>query len=228
MIKPDSTLVLNIADVNELYLVQISGLWGSLSLLHPHCSSSYIKTEGHCLRVCCKLVHKASTVTFSSTHIAWVINRQDQIKTKRKRRKNTFLLCQFCLPGNDSTTTSAVIALDLKLFHTLPTTWLWHHLTFGCLQLSRNIWKEFMSHVMKKFKLLWKSSCENKVNVEFFIELYTDWSIQRVWCWRLCFELEGHYIEEWGIVQNILSELYFVFCFITVPCLAVKIQIWRH
>lgn len=102
MIKPDSTLVLNNADVNELYSVQISGLWGSSSLLHTHCSSSYIKTDGHCLRLCCKLVHKASTVTFSSTHIAWVINRQDQIKTKRKRRKNTFLLCQFCLPGNES------------------------------------------------------------------------------------------------------------------------------
>jgi len=87
MIKPDSTLVLNNADVNELYLVQISGLWGSSSLLKNHCSFSYIKTDGHCLRRCCKLVHKASTVTFSGTHIARAINRQDQIKTKRKRRK---------------------------------------------------------------------------------------------------------------------------------------------
>jgi hypothetical protein len=87
MIKPDSTLVLNNADVNELYLVQISGLWGSSSLLQTNCSSSYIKTDGHCLRHYCKLVQKVSTVTFSSTHIARAINRQDQIKTKRKRRK---------------------------------------------------------------------------------------------------------------------------------------------
>jgi len=87
IIKPDSTLVLNNADVNEMYLVQISGLWGSSSLLQTHCSSSYIKTDGPCLRHCCKLVHKVSTVAFNSTNIAQVINRQDQIKTKRKRRK---------------------------------------------------------------------------------------------------------------------------------------------
>jgi hypothetical protein len=35
---------LNNADINELYLVQISGLWGSSQLLHNHWSSSYIKT----------------------------------------------------------------------------------------------------------------------------------------------------------------------------------------
>jgi hypothetical protein len=121
-----------------------------------------------------------------------------------------------------------VIALDLKLFCTVPTTWLWHHLTCGCLQLSRNICKEFMSHVMKKFKLVWKNGFENRVSVEFFTELYSDWFIQRVWCWRHCFKLEEHNIEEWGTEQNILSELYFMFCFITVPCLDVKIQIWRH
>jgi hypothetical protein len=35
---------LNNADINELYLVQISGLWGSSQLLHNHWSSSYFKT----------------------------------------------------------------------------------------------------------------------------------------------------------------------------------------
>jgi len=154
-------IVLNNADVNELYLVQISGLWGSSSLLHTHCSSSYIKTDGHCLRLCCKLVHKASTVTFSSTHIAWVINRQDQIRTKRKRRKNTFLICQFCLPGNESVNKYYHLSYDSIRFEVVP------HSTYNLAlapsdfqlftQLSRNIWKEFMSHVMKKFKLLWKN-----------------------------------------------------------------------
>ena len=43
---------------------------------------------------------------------------------------------------------------DLKLFHTTDTARIWHCLTPGCLQLSRNISKEFISHVMKKFKLL--------------------------------------------------------------------------
>jgi len=43
MIKPDSTLVMNNVDVNELYLVQISGLWGTWSLLNTHRSSSYIE-----------------------------------------------------------------------------------------------------------------------------------------------------------------------------------------
>lgn len=51
------------------------------------CSSSYIKTDGHCLRLSCKLVHKASTVTFSGTHIAWVINRQQPNQNKKKEKK---------------------------------------------------------------------------------------------------------------------------------------------
>jgi hypothetical protein len=43
MIKPDSTLVLNNADVNELYFVQISGLWGSTSLLKITALSAALK-----------------------------------------------------------------------------------------------------------------------------------------------------------------------------------------
>jgi hypothetical protein len=102
MIKPDSRLVLNNADVNELYLVQISGLWGSSSLLHTHCFSSYIKIDGHCSRHCWKLVHRASAVTWNSTYIAQVINRQRPRQNKMKEKENTFLLCQTCLPGNES------------------------------------------------------------------------------------------------------------------------------
>ena len=85
-----------------------------------------------------------------------------------------------------STATSAVIALDLKLFHTLPTAWLWHLLTYGSSQLSRNICEGFISHMMMKFKLLWENVFENGG---------TD-SKKRVWCWRHCITLEGHYIEK--------------------------------
>jgi hypothetical protein len=65
---------LNNADINELYLVQISGLWGSSQLLHNHWSSSYIKTM-FSAGDSCKLEHKAAAVTFSNTHIAQAINR---------------------------------------------------------------------------------------------------------------------------------------------------------
>ena len=79
-----STATVINADINKLYLVQISGLWGS-SVLHTHCSYSYIKTAGHCSRHCCKLVHKVSTVTFNTTCTVQEINDQhDQIKTKRE------------------------------------------------------------------------------------------------------------------------------------------------
>ena len=118
MIKPDSTLVLNNVDVNELYLVQISGLWGSSSLLQTHCSSSCIKTDGHCLRHCCKLVHKASSVTLSSTHIARVINRQDE--NKKKEKEDTFLLCQVCLPGNESLNKYCHFRCDSIGFEVVP------------------------------------------------------------------------------------------------------------
>jgi len=33
-------------DITELYLVQISGLWGTWALLNTHCSFSYFKTMG--------------------------------------------------------------------------------------------------------------------------------------------------------------------------------------
>jgi hypothetical protein len=39
-----SQIQLHNADKNELYLVQISELWGTWALLNTHCSISYFKT----------------------------------------------------------------------------------------------------------------------------------------------------------------------------------------
>jgi hypothetical protein len=38
---------------------------------------------------------------------------------------------------------------------------MWLRLAFGCLQLLRNISDEFISHVMKMFKLLQENGFEN-------------------------------------------------------------------
>jgi hypothetical protein len=81
-----------------------------------------------------------------------------------------------------------------------------------------------MSHVMKKFKLLWKNGFENRVDVEFFIELIHTVCLVLValfWTRRM----QHRRVRYW---KKFTSELYFMFCFITVPCLMVKIQIWRH
>ena len=43
--------------------------------------------------------------------------------------------------------------------------WIWHHLTAGCLQFSRNISKEFNSRVMKMFTLLWENDFENSLKL---------------------------------------------------------------
>ena len=41
-------------------------------------------------RHCCKVVHKASTVTFNSTHIARAINRQRPHQNKKKEKRKLF------------------------------------------------------------------------------------------------------------------------------------------
>jgi hypothetical protein len=40
--------------------------------------------------------------------------------------------------------------LDFMLFHTFPAVRIWHRLTAGCSQLSRNILKEFIVHVIEE------------------------------------------------------------------------------
>ena len=51
---------------------------------------------------------------------------------------------------------------DLKLAHIPPRACIWHQLTPG-LQLSRNISKEFILHVMKTFMLLWENGFKNSL-----------------------------------------------------------------
>jgi hypothetical protein len=47
----------------------------------------------------------------------------------------------------------------------LPTAQIWHNLTSGCLKLSRNISKEFISYVMKKLKLLQENGFKNSLRI---------------------------------------------------------------
>jgi hypothetical protein len=49
------------------------------------------------------------------------------------------------------------------LFHTFPTALIWHHLTSGCSEISRNISKAIVSHVMKNFKPLQQNGFENSL-----------------------------------------------------------------
>ena len=81
------SFTVNNDDINELYLTQIPGLWGSSPLSHTHGSSSYIKTmaiaqdiaANWCTR---QLLLHSTTHTFPERKAG-----SDQIKTKRKRRK---------------------------------------------------------------------------------------------------------------------------------------------
>jgi hypothetical protein len=52
---------------------------------------------------------------------------------------------------------------DFTLFHTLPTAHNGHCLTSNYLQLSRNVSKEFISHVIRKFKLIWENGSEHNL-----------------------------------------------------------------
>jgi hypothetical protein len=43
--------------------------------------------------------------------------------------------------------------------------WIWQHLTSDRLHVPRNISKDFISHVMKKFGLLWEDGFENSLKL---------------------------------------------------------------
>jgi len=60
-------------------------------------------------------------------------------------------------PCTSVASSAAVESVRFKIVPYPPYSPVWHHLDFGCLQLSRNISKEFISHVMRKFKLLWEN-----------------------------------------------------------------------
>ena len=58
-------------------------------------------------------------------------------------------------------TSVAIQGVGLEVVLHPPYSLIWHRLTSGCLQHSRNLSKEFMLHVMKKFKLLPENGFEN-------------------------------------------------------------------
>jgi len=68
-----------------------------------------------------------------------IIQLENMIKGKKvksldgKEKKKKRLLQHDNARLHTSTATSAVTALDFKLFHILPTARLWHCLTYGCL-----------------------------------------------------------------------------------------------
>jgi len=99
-------------------------------------------------------------------------------------------------------------ASHFKLFHALPMAWIWHHLTSGYLQFSRNISKEFISHV-KKFKLLWENAFKKS------LKLSTVTGLKDLF--RYC-------MVKYGIETKYTLWAIFYFLFILIPCLAVKIQ----
>jgi hypothetical protein len=92
---------------------------------------------------------------------------------------------------------------DFKLFHTLPIARNGHCLTPGYLQLSINVSKEFISHVIRKFKLIWANGSEHNLKSSTAM---------------------GLNVQHWGVVSNewetmwkrevqkqsMHSELYFV------------------
>jgi len=102
---------------------------------------------------------------------------------------------------------------DVKLFFTLPTAKFWHSLTSG-LQLSRNISKELISHVMNQCHLLQENGFKNSLKNSLVTgskNLFSAGSIasnKRETMWK---------IEVYLWKQSTHHELYFVFCFIVIP-----------
>lgn len=102
---------------------------------------------------------------------------------------------------------------DVKLFYTLPTAKIWHSMTSG-LQLSRNILKELISHVMKQCHLLQENDFKNSLKNSTLTgskSLFSAGSIvsnKRETMWKI----------EVGLWKQCTHhELYFVFRFILMP-----------
>jgi len=89
--RPPTPLHLSNTDLNELYLVKISGFWCSSSLLYNLCSSSYIKNNGHWSETLQQTCAKGG-YCYVQQHPHCPSDKQavEQIKTKRKRRKILF------------------------------------------------------------------------------------------------------------------------------------------
>jgi len=85
------------AAINELYLVQITGLWGTWSLFNTYCSSSYIKYVVtlkwySLLKTLLQTVAQCSYQRYANVHNNQHIPQQgDQITTK-KEKVDTFVI----------------------------------------------------------------------------------------------------------------------------------------
>ena len=106
---------------------------------------------------------------------------------------------------------------DLKLFHALPTAHNGHCLTSGYLQLSRNVSNEFISHVIRKFKLIWENGSEHntKISTAMGLNVHHWWHVKWV----------GDYVEKRGTETK--YAFWPIFCFVSFQDL-VKIQMWMH
>ena len=74
--------------INELYLVQISGFWVHMELLHTTLLFQLYRCSllwSHCCWT--ELTHKAATVTFNNAHIARAINTRCQLMKKKKKKE---------------------------------------------------------------------------------------------------------------------------------------------
>jgi hypothetical protein len=81
-------------------------------------------------------------------------------------------------------TSEAIQSIGFQLLSTLPTTRIWHRLTSGCSELSRNISKAILSHVATE-------KCFREQSEKF----HTDGFEELVQRWRRCVEREGDYVE---------------------------------
>lgn len=87
---------------NELYLVPISGLWGTRPLLNLHRSSSSNKMIRIAQEVATDCSTGLHTATFHNPHIARAITRRRDQITTYKQKEHSFLLCQVDLQGNEA------------------------------------------------------------------------------------------------------------------------------
>lgn len=107
---------------------------------------------------------------------------------------------------------------EIWSFPTPSTASNWHHLTSGYLQLSKNISKKFISHVITNFKLSQENGCKRA------------WIILKPWVQKTCWPLAALYPTRGRLcgkikytnTVHILS--YILLCCILMPCLGVNIQ----
>lgn len=99
-------------------------------------------------------------------------------------------------------------ASDVKLFHALPTVWIWHHLTSSFSELSKNISKAIISHVIKS------SSCYRKIVSRTAWRILqqnrTEKLVQHSWCYIIW----GETVEKWG-TETKVHTLNHIVCFVS-------------